>query len=371
MKSALTPFLLVSLLLAPLPFVSAQEANRGRANRSASATNKVEPYDLRLEHLTAPQGIDELKPRFSWKLRSSENGQSQSAYQITVQKTSSGKAAEVWNSGKVQGTAQFVEYAGTPLESQTDYSWTVTVYDKSDKAQSATSSFSTGILTPDGWKGQWIGLNQFSQEADDTKTDMTLDGAVWIWTSADGIDQGALGKTTFRKTFELPDQRILKAELAATADNNLIAHLNDKEVARAMNFKTAQVFDLKGAVQPGKNVLIIEVDNHGDAPNPAGLIGTLRVVYATSNVVEMKTDATWEGTPGARKDAADWKPAVKLADLGGGPWGEIAIDNPRKSAPARYLATNFSIKETPVSAKAYIAGLGYYELAINGKKVGD
>jgi hypothetical protein len=93
----------------------------------------VQPYDLRLEHLTNPAGIDELKPRFSWKLKSNENGQSQSAYQITVRKRNKTMESNgltytvipsddgrtltetVWETGKVQSSSQFVEYGGQTL----------------------------------------------------------------------------------------------------------------------------------------------------------------------------------------------------------------------------------------------------------------
>ena len=39
--------------------------------------------------------------------------------------------------------------------------------------------------------------------------------------------------------------------------------------------------------------------------------------------------------------------------------------------PAIYLRKEFEVKNMPEKARAYISGLGYYELYINGKKVGD
>ena len=41
-------------------------------------------YDLTVEYKTAPLGMDEAHPRFSWKLQSDRMNTRQSAYQIKV-----------------------------------------------------------------------------------------------------------------------------------------------------------------------------------------------------------------------------------------------------------------------------------------------
>ncbi len=401
------------LLLVPLAFCVAQEEDETEAELLPAAAGKVEPYDLRIEHLGTPQGIDEQKPRFSWKLQSEEQGQLQSAYRIVVYRTQrttsllSQPVETVWDTGKVngrvEGRAQFVEYGGKPLQPKSEYTWVLTVWDKpvelvDDNAKiaketkpliigkasdDAVSTFSTGIWATDAdknpWKGKWIGLDKFSlEEQDGDKSGLSLDGAVWIWTTEGGEKSAPVGKACFRKTFELSDSKIVKAEIAFTADNGFTGFLNEKKVADGSSFKTAKVFDVSDALQSGKNVLAFEVVNHGDAPNPAGLIGTLRIEYADAKIVEIKTDASWlatDGTPeGFRRFSADessWKPAIKIADYGKGPWGEISVSTGRKSPPARYLAKTFSVKEAPISAKAYITGLGYYELRLNGEKIGN
>ena len=386
-KSPITPFVLVliPLLSVPLLFTAAQENSRGRASRltSASTLGRVEPYDLRLEHLTEPQGIDELQPRFSWKLKSNENGQMQSAYQITVRKASQGNADNdsiVWDSGKVPGTSQFVEYRGKLLESKTAYSWTVTVFDKTDKAQTATSSFSTGILTADGWKGQWIGLDSVSwEEAAGDSAKLTLDGAVWIWTRENAQQAAPLGKAAFRKTFDLPAGiKIARAEFAFTADNGFVAYLNGKEIGRGANFSTVAVINVAATVKPGRNVLSFNVANIGDAPNPAGLLGVLRIQPEQGDVFFVKTDNTWKGMEGWDEkyskgdfDDAAWKNAVKVADFGQGPWNNVQTNAERPSPPARILVKDWQPKSSVASATAYIAGLGYYELRYGDTKIGD
>ena len=41
-------------------------------------------YDLTVEYKTAPLGMDEMHPRFSWKLQSDRMNTRQSAYQIKM-----------------------------------------------------------------------------------------------------------------------------------------------------------------------------------------------------------------------------------------------------------------------------------------------
>jgi alpha-L-rhamnosidase len=365
-------FLVVPLLFLSLLFLS------------STATAQIKPYDLRLEHLTAPLGIDELQPRFSWKLKSNVNGQTQSAYQITVRKVLPVNVKDdsiVWDSGKVSGQSQFVEYRGKLLKPQTTYSWTVTVFDKAGKAQTATSSFSTGIFDnhsgTDGWKGKWIGLDSVSlEEATTDSTKLTLDDAVWIWTTENAQRSAPSGKATFRKTFDIPaGMKISQAEFAFTADNEFTAYLNGTEIGHGMNFHIATVINVTKTVKPGRNVLSFHAVNHGDAPNPAGLLGVLRIQPEQGDAVLVKTDNTWKGIDGweekyAQVDCDDtaWKNAVKTADFS---QESVQTNVERPSPPARYLVKDWKPKAKVASATVYIAGLGYYELQYGGIKIGD
>jgi alpha-L-rhamnosidase len=45
---------------------------------------QLHPANLKCEYLTNPEGIDIPDPRFYWQLKSGEEGQFQSAYQILV-----------------------------------------------------------------------------------------------------------------------------------------------------------------------------------------------------------------------------------------------------------------------------------------------
>ena len=72
--------------------------------------------DLRCEHLTEPLGVDNNKPRLSWKLQSEVRGQFQSAYRVIVASTKAilaSGAGDMWDSGKVDSDATVdVRYDG-------------------------------------------------------------------------------------------------------------------------------------------------------------------------------------------------------------------------------------------------------------------
>lgn len=111
----------------------------------------VSPTDLRVNYLDSPLAIDDLEPTFSWK--------------VTAPEGTRGAVASCSLAVKEEGTldavlsapsnaTQFVPLpAGITLKSDTSYTYTVTC-----GGESATASFSTGLLEPTDWAGaDWIG----------------------------------------------------------------------------------------------------------------------------------------------------------------------------------------------------------------------
>lgn len=111
-------------------------------------------YDLTIEYKKEPLGLDEVQPRFSWKLRSDGRDTVQTAYRLTV---SNGEV--MWDTGRVESAQSvLVEYLGAALEARTVYRWTVTVWDNHGDSASAKASFETGLLTGSAFEGhaRWI-----------------------------------------------------------------------------------------------------------------------------------------------------------------------------------------------------------------------
>ena len=138
--------------------------------------------DMRVEYHSAPIGMDEPKPRFSYRV--TPNGGAwtvldpettppkyQTARRIRVKETKSER--EVWDSGWVEsGETIQIEYEGEPLKPFTAYTWSVEVKDEAGRASDSretctgpyyfTSTFETGFLgTP--WQAEWIGTEPHSE----------------------------------------------------------------------------------------------------------------------------------------------------------------------------------------------------------------
>jgi alpha-L-rhamnosidase len=118
--------------------------------------------NLMVEYTQTPLGIDVKNPRFSWQMTApaGERQYLQTAYQIVVKDP---QGAVVWDTRKVaDGASLGIIYTGITLSATTRYTWTVTVWDQTGAAASASSWFETGLMNPDpglsAWDGaQWIG----------------------------------------------------------------------------------------------------------------------------------------------------------------------------------------------------------------------
>lgn len=81
---------------------------------SASAPGGIRPADLRCEYLVNPLGIDEEKPRLSWRTESKTRGQKQTAYRLLVA-SSAGKltqgVGDLWDTGKGTQTSYVLPLA--------------------------------------------------------------------------------------------------------------------------------------------------------------------------------------------------------------------------------------------------------------------
>ena len=124
---------------------------------------QLNPTTLKCEYLTNPEGIDMPDPRFYWQLKSGDDGQFQTAYQILVA-TSKEKLdqnlGDAFDSKKVKSNQNtHVVYKGKMLKPASNYFWKVKVWDKKGKASewSETATFSTGLFSDEDWQNaQWI-----------------------------------------------------------------------------------------------------------------------------------------------------------------------------------------------------------------------
>ena len=118
-------------------------------------------YDLKSEYLVNPIGLDNKKPRLSWKIKDSRRGAIQKSYEISVGtdsvKVALGKGSH-WNTGKIDKDKQLVIYNGNKLEAYHKYYWSVKVWGIDNKEIRANyiASFEMGMIDIKNWKGSWI-----------------------------------------------------------------------------------------------------------------------------------------------------------------------------------------------------------------------
>lgn len=153
----------------------------------------------------------------------------------------------------------------------------------------------------------------------------SLNGASWIWSGAeDAAREAPVGVRTFSHTLSLPAGNAIRAaKMAITADNTFILKVNGEVSAMGSDFHKVQMVDISNRLHSGENRVEVTVTNEGATPNPAGLIGSLRVDLANGTVIDLPTDKTWQSED----------PVKELGPWSIGPWGLTSAEPPREIYP--------------------------------------
>jgi alpha-L-rhamnosidase len=316
------------------------------------------PNRLRCEYLTNPLGLGEAKPRLSWIVESDRRGEAQTAYRIVVvtdPRLIGQGLGDLWDTGKVtSGETAQIEYAGKPLRSGQRAWWAVTVWDRDGHATTSKPAFwEMGLLQPSDWTAQWIGIDPPSTPKGDVS---------WIWTSDGGV-QGAPENSTrsFRTTIDV-DGEVKEAVLGLAVDDHFEATLNGKPIGRGSDWRTYKKFDLKPALQPGENELVVTAKNDS---GPAGLAALGQIVYADGRTQAIVSSGEWE----ASEDGQVWTPANAFARMGGRPYTMLRWNT--ESLPSPHLRRSFDVPRRVRRARAYVSARGLYKFFVDGKAVGD
>jgi len=382
----------------------------------------LHPADLKCEYVVDPPGIDTPKPRFSWILQSEARGQVQSARQIIIASSPAKLADGVgdkWDSGRVESDESVsVVYQGKRLTSGEKCYWKVRVWDKQGRPSpwSEPAEFGMGLLQKGDWQGTWIAMgdsdgppfvpgrfgkaiqldgrkqtvriphharlkpkDQITISAW-TKPTETSDAWREIYRKEDGDarhllsiakDNGFYGLWCglgingqyVERGAPLSRERLKDGQwhlVAVTFDGTIIRFYADgKEIGTA---------DVKGKLDTTgtRPAYIGSLD--GQSEFFPGGIDDVRVYDRALSAKEIEAlagdqpDATGEGLVGR------WKLDGDLVDTVG---GESAIAAGAETSPAPRLRKEFKIDSDLRRARVYLSGLGYYELYINGKRVGD
>jgi alpha-L-rhamnosidase len=129
---------------------------------AAAAAPGVTPYALECEARVNPIGVDATAPRLSWKLRSDQQGQRQTAYEILAASSPDRLArneGDLWASGRVNSDeTTWIPYAGAALHPFQRVWWKVRAWDAAGVASSwsGPADWTVGMLDSIGWRGAWI-----------------------------------------------------------------------------------------------------------------------------------------------------------------------------------------------------------------------
>ena len=111
----------------------------------AAGASTAKVYDITVNDLVKPVGIDDPNPSFSWKMDSDVVGAAQTAYRIIVTDPA---GTTMWDTGWVEsGLSVGIEYAGKALASSTEYTVSVKIKDQDGNETAATTTtFEMGLL---------------------------------------------------------------------------------------------------------------------------------------------------------------------------------------------------------------------------------
>ncbi len=171
--------------------------------------------------------------------------------------------------------------------------------------------------------------------------------ARWIWEAQGNPASAApVGSVTLRRQFHLPlSKRIHSARLEMTADNGFRRAQRPTPFWRGAT-STDISADVTKTLRSGTNVLTVVADNGGEKPNPAGLIGALKIQYGDRSEHRLITDEDW-----IVADAGDTgfeKPVRVLGDAPMSPW-RLTSPAPARPLYPHYEVTAAILRESGVS----------------------
>jgi hypothetical protein len=156
----------------------------------------------------------------------------------------------------------------------------------------------------------------------------------WVWSKENKspLMEAPPGKRYFRKTFDFPENALIKkAVILLAVDNICDVYLNGSRCGSADDWGKVSTIGLKRYLRSGYNVLAIEAINMGTEPSAAGLAGKAVITF-DGNVPPMviPIDETWKaskekahGWQNADFNDTAWGNVEAIAIMGSLPWGMV------------------------------------------------
>ena len=267
---------------------------------TASAAAPARTECLLVDMKSNPEGIESLRPLFSWTIASDARDVTQTAYRIQVATSEADLKRGrnlVWDSGEViSDRSILVEYEGQTLRSRTQYFWRVKVDTNLGQGRwSDINHWSMGILDAAEWQAEWIGENALSNKGE--------------------TDQGntRLAARYLRKTFDV-EGKVKRAVLYISGLGSSESYINGERISDDVLSPTPSlystrvyynVYDVTDMLDKGGNVLGVMLGNGRYFTMRAGgfmhfglpsLLARLEIEYADGTTEAVVSDTSWRVT---------------------------------------------------------------------------
>jgi alpha-L-rhamnosidase len=353
--------------------------------------------ELRCEFRQDPLGLDVEKPRLSWVLNSERRGERQTAYQVLAasspQPLAEGRG-DLWDSGKVVSDNQVaVEYAGQRLASHQSCYWRVRAWDAQGKPSpwSSTATFTMGLLDPADWQAQWISDPVLADPANRPLTPihcyrslLTTDPAAPKWVTVDlgalrkldAVDLLAARPSSLHKDFpSVMFPRRFKIEVANAADFHDAQAVVNQTNSDYPNPRDQRCHFSFPAVS-GRFVRLTTTQLAcWDAQDFGLALGGFQVFNGT-NVLSLNAKVncsdSLETEQWSKRFLVDGKAAVELAPDSPALRVEMpGVPTARTVSRVPLLRREFAVPGRIARALLSVSARGFYEVHINGQRVGD
>jgi alpha-L-rhamnosidase len=334
----------------------------------------VYPTNLRCEYRVDPLGIDITEPHLSWMTASKqpeERSQMQAAFQIVV--SSSPRllmegTGDLWDSEKVASDkSTHIQYKGRPIAARQIVWWRVRIWDQHGRSSewSRVARWSLGLTQPTDWTGKWIGMDGGEEDPDE------FQGAQWISSHI-----GDASVLRFRGSFTVDEQNeVSYGQLAVVGTNEITVYVNGTKILPFSGKfpKNYLSYFLTKLIRYGNNVVGVELTS--DKPANAVMAG-IELDLSNGDIQRVHSDTNWKVSdqqdPGWEQpefDDVSWSRCTSIEKPLN--FVENAKTAERTRLPARMVRKAFQLSGEPHKATVYVSGLGYFELYVNGKKVGN
>lgn len=337
-------------------------------------------YDMRADGLIEPLGIGDRAVTLTYKLSCDRPGAKQVSRRVTVYKGDE----LVYDSGKEETRSMLIRCAAG-LEPSTEYHWRVEVTDEMGKTAAAVSRFETGLMgTAEADGAEWIG-SPFETENTDALTEYEIESEFEI-TYGDGIGicAAARDKDNYVMFYIDKKRHILRVtdhrdnawtDGVPTVTELCAAYIPEGLLSEritavlAVNGGSARLF-LNGTEVLNETEVIPE--DTWFAPRKRCMLNfgfMLRDTRAVFKRIEVRA-------PDGRvfqRDAFENNGGA-LSCLGEVTDEGLVIEDAFELAdpsPAVNAAKRFAVGKSIAYARLYASAMGFYEVYINGKHVGE